>query len=195
MAKPSQSELGLFLSQLRRRPNKIVALSPSSTRLARKMCLQIDATTGPVIELGAGTGRITRAILASGVPEDQIAAYEINPDFAQSLRAEFPNLRVVEQGAEELRNAPVERPGAVISGLPLLTFSEASQSRILTAAFAKMRPGGLFIQFTYGFHTPVARSICKALDLEVEMQSTELWNLPPAQVYVFRQRAAVRNAA
>jgi phosphatidylethanolamine/phosphatidyl-N-methylethanolamine N-methyltransferase len=81
----------------------------------------------------------------------------------------------------------VNAPGAVISGLPLLTFPERLQNAIITAAFEKMRPGGVFVQFTYGFHPPIQRSLRQGHGLTWEVTGTEFWNLPPAQVFTFRK--------
>jgi phospholipid N-methyltransferase len=52
-----------------------------------------------------------------------------------------------------------------------------------------MRPGGCFVQFTYGPAVPVAQEVLDALQLDAYKGPTAWRNLPPATVYVFTKRA------
>lgn len=179
--------LGLFLSQWLRRPGRVAAVAPSSRALARAMTADLGPDSGPVIELGGGTGKITAEILARGVAPERLAVYETNPVFAGLLRQRFPGVTVVEADARTLAAGPVSGAGAVISGLPLLTIPEHGQRQIVEAAFACMRPGGVFVQFTYGWRPPVDRPVRRALGLAWTASRWVLGNLPPAQVYTFRR--------
>lgn len=178
--------LGLFLSQWLRRPGRVAAVAPSSQALARMMTADLDPDTGPVIELGGGTGKITEAILARGIAPDRLTVYETDPVFAGLLRDRFPGVTVIEADARTLAAGPVSGAGAVISGLPLLTIPERVQRQIVEAAFACMRPGGAFVQFTYGWRPPVDRPVRRALGLVWTASRWVLGNMPPARVYTFR---------
>lgn len=183
------SDLALFLRQLIRRPQQVVALSPSSADLARAMADGLGPQTGRIAELGAGTGKLTRALIDRGVPPANLTLFELNPDFCAHLRATFPGVTVLNQGAETLGDACAPGLGAVVSGLPLLSMPNAVQSAILTGAFALLRPGAPFIQFTYGPRPPVAEQVRVNLGL-IAHRGEKVWgNLPPARVYRFTRAA------
>ena len=77
---------------------------------------------------------------------------------------------------------------AVVSGLPLLSMGEGVQRAILGAAFRNLRPGGRFIQFTYGAAPPVCRAVLEELSLGWT-RSGKIWsNVPPATSYVFHRK-------
>jgi hypothetical protein len=88
----SQSDFALFMGQLARKPHQVVALAPSSRFLCAEMVAELDPDGGPVIELGAGTGNITRAILGRGIAPENLHSIEMNPEFCDRLRARFPGL-------------------------------------------------------------------------------------------------------
>jgi len=170
-----------------RRPGRIAAVVPSSRALARMMTRDLGAKTGPVVELGGGTGKITEAILARGVPPALLAVYETNPVFADLLRRGFPEVRVLEADARTVAEAPLRDLGAVISGLPLVSIPTPIQREIVAGAFACLRPGGIFVQFTYGWRPPVDRPVRKSLGLGWTISPWVLGNIPPARVYTFRR--------
>ncbi|MEL6235658.1 MAG: hypothetical protein AAFR46_14735 [Pseudomonadota bacterium] len=187
-AKPkpkATGHIGLFLAQLVLRPNRIVALAPSSTQLSRMMARDLGPETGSVIELGSGTGKITRAILDRGVPEERIAMFEINEAFTDLLAQSFPNAHLCKISAARCDEAPLEDVGATVSGLPLLSMPTQLQREIVGGAFRKMRPGGQFVQFTYGFRPPVDQAVREELGLRWTVSPKVWWNLPPARVYTF----------
>lgn len=181
------SDLSLFLRQMVRQPHRVVALAPSSDDLAAAMTEGLSPATGRVIELGAGTGKLTRAILGRGVRPCDLTLYELNPDFALHLRRSFPDARVLTVPAQEMALHEGPGVGAVISGLPLLSMTETAQRAILAGAFRVLRPGGVFVQFTYGPRVPLQRSVGEELSLVAE-RGPKVWNnLPPARVYTFRR--------
>ncbi|MCU4654525.1 methyltransferase domain-containing protein [Roseibacterium sp. SDUM158016] len=179
------SDLALFLGQLVRRPHQVVALAPSSRFLCAEMVAEIDPGAGPVIELGAGTGNITQAILGRGVAPENLHSIEMNPDFCDRLRARFPGLNVHKMSAGDVGELPVEKAQAVVSGLPLLSMPVALQRDILSGSFARLAPGGTYVQFTYGPKPPVTRAVREELGLDWRVSGKIWWNLPPARVYRF----------
>jgi phospholipid N-methyltransferase len=62
-----------------------------------------------------------------------------------------------------------------------------TQRAILDEAFACLRPGGRFIQFTYGPQPPVADVVVEGLGLQVHRGDFVLRNMPPATVYVYER--------
>lgn len=183
------TDTALFMGQLLRRPHQVVALAPSSRELCAEMAREIDRDGGPVIELGAGTGNITEAILARGLPPELLHCIEMNPDFCDRLRVRFPGVHVHCMSAGDVGDLPVDAPQAVVSGLPLLSMPVPLQRSILAGTFARVIPGGTYVQFTYGPKPPVARQVRNELGLDWRV-SHRIWrNIPPARVYRFTKPA------
>lgn len=182
----------IFFRQWLKSPLSTAALSPSGRQLARHMMAELQEKVERVIELGAGTGAFTRAILERGVAPQNVLAIELNESLYLHLRERFPKCRIycgdarrVKMIAENDGYLKEGNADAVISGLGLLSMSRKMQREILEAAFATLRPEGRFIQFTYGPRSPVSRELLAQLDLTVRRGGAAWWNLPPASVYVY----------
>src|SRR5215204_4028345 len=79
------------------------AVTPSSKLLARTMASYLDpGRSGPVIELGPGTGPVTEAIIRRGFAPDRLILVEFNRDFCRLLRRRFPRAKVIEGDAYRL---------------------------------------------------------------------------------------------
>lgn len=169
-----------------RSPLKVAAISPSSRALARLMTGEISASTGPVVELGPGTGPFTRAMLARGLRETDLALVEFDESFARALCASFPQATTLFMDAAALDTVELfdgRLAGAVVSGLPLLSMPKPQVEAILRACFGKMVPTGAFYQFTYGPRCPIPRAVLDNLGLKAERIGGTLANMPPASVY------------
>lgn len=81
-----------FLRTLVREPLSVGAVAPSSRRLADHMAADI-VPGSRVIELGAGTGAVTRAILDSGVAAADLLVIEQNEAFPKFCGNDFPESR------------------------------------------------------------------------------------------------------
>lgn len=175
-----------FLRAWAAHPLRVAAVAPSSGALARLMTCEISAETGPVLELGPGTGAFTRALLARGVAERDLTLVECEAGFAALLQRYFPAARILRMDAAEVGDrAMFDAPsvGAVVSGLPLLSMPAPQVQAILDGAFAHLVPNGAFYQFTYGPSCPVRRRILDRLGLKAARIGGTLRNLPPASVY------------
>lgn len=167
-------------------PLRVAAVAPSGDSLARLITSEITALDGPVVELGPGTGVFTRALLAQGVPEDDLTLIEFGAEFLPGLRRRFPAARILQMDAALLGESGVfdgADAGAVVSGLPLLSMSPRKQEAILSGVFSILRTGGALYQFTYGPRCPVPKVILERLGLEAEHIGMTVRNLPPAAVY------------
>ena len=178
-----------FLRALIARPRGVGAVAPSSSALARAVAAQIDlARPGPVLELGPGTGALTRGILARGIPPERLTLIEYDPDLAKLLAAQFPGVTVIRGDAFDLEASLGTRAAqpyaAIVSGIPLLNYQPEKRRALLDASFARMEPGAPVIQFSYGFHSPVSPSS----DISVTRAAFVLKNFPPARVWVYRKR-------
>ena len=188
-----QSDILTFLRSWVAEPLRVGAIAPSGSALADLITRDIGPHTGPVIELGPGTGVFTARLLARGVAEAQLTLVEYGSDFARLLQLRFPEARVMWMDAARLKTLAFEAsqpPGAVVSGLPLLSLSVRKVISILDGVFHHLGPGGAFYQFTYGPRCPVSRPILDRLGLRATLVGRALVNVPPATVYRITRRTA-----
>lgn len=179
-----RNDTGAFLREWLSDPLRVASVAPSGRALAAMMTREIDARTGIVIELGPGTGVFTDALLARGVPEDQLVLVEMSSNFAGLLRYRMPRARVLEMDATKLGRISLPHlAGAVVSGLPVLAMPPRAVLQILHGAFAHLEPGGAFYQFTYGPRCPVRKPMLDRLGLKAQRVGGAIINLPPASVY------------
>jgi phosphatidylethanolamine/phosphatidyl-N-methylethanolamine N-methyltransferase len=186
----SRTRLRQFLSAAIKEPLSIGAIAPSSPYLAKHMVTGIGPGSR-VVELGAGTGIVTQAILAAGVEPKDLVALEQNGEFTDLLKERFPNVVVAKANALELQdhiNTLAGPPDFVISGLPLMLFTAKQKSRLISRSFESLGPNGFFHQFTYGGKCPVERSILDPIGLKATFLKLALLNLPPAFIYRLERR-------
>ena len=157
-----------FIGAWLRNPLQTGALWPSGQALARAMARHADLhRAGPVVELGAGTGAITRALLARGLLPRRLVAIEKDPALCRMLMLRFPEVTVLRGDvaglAALLAGAGVARPGTMVSGLPLVGMTRRRCQRVLEQVFVCLNPGGALVQFTYSPLAPIPRAVCAAL--------------------------------
>jgi len=184
-------DIFLFIRQMARSPAGVGAVAPSSRALGRLMASYIDVDAGPVVEIGSGTGAITRQILAAGIAPENLSLFEMNPDFCTRLKQQFQGVAVHNEMAQKMPELGLSNLGAIVSGLPLLNMPNEVQRDIANSVFSALKPGAPLIQFTYGPKPPLAQEIREELGLVHEKTRLIWFNLPPATVYVFRQNTAL----
>ena len=179
----------LFLKAWIGAPLRVASVVPSGPRLAHLITARIGPDTGPVLELGPGTGVFTRALLKAGVAERNLTLIEAEDSFADLLSLRFPQARLYRMYAGGLRHLPPasRQHGAAISGLPLLSMPQSQVLRVLAGVFAQLRPGAALWQFTYGPRCPVPARIRTGLGLRTQRAGHTLRNFPPATVWQITQ--------
>ena len=178
-----------FLRSWIERPLTIGAVTPSGKVLARTMARYVDPnSTGPVVELGPGTGPVTEALVAAGVEPSRLVLVEFNPGFCRILRARYPEATLVQGDAYSMRRLLetllLQPAAAVVSGLPLVTKPIKMRWRLIRDAFELMAPGAPFVQFTYSVAAPLPRQLG---GFSVEASERIWMNIPPARVWVYRK--------
>lgn len=189
----SNRDLCLFLRTWWRRPNLVGAVAPSGASLGRLITAELDGGSGPVIELGPGTGVFTQSLLQRGVARQSLVLVEADAGFVARLRQRFPGVRVLCMDATELGRSGglfgLERARAVVSGLPLLAMPLDKAVRIVKGVFQRhLHAQGCFYQFTYLPRCPLPPLHLEALGLCAERLGSAYANLPPAFVYRLRRR-------
>src|SRR3954467_9310871 len=124
------SDASLFLGKFLKHGTAIASLAPSSPWLARTTVRNVDwARANVIVELGAGTGPITRVIAARARPECRVIVLERDPDFCRLLRARFQHLQnfdIIEGDVRDLAAFLAERgiglADHIVSGLPVPSF-------------------------------------------------------------------------
>ncbi len=184
------AEAGLFFALWLRKPLQIAAVCPSSEHLADALAATADlARPGTVLELGAGTGRLTRGLLRAGTAPERLVVLEREPPLAALLRRHFPGVEVIEGDAagiaDHLCERGIERLASVVSSLPIKWFPVAAQRAIVLPCLELLGPGGRFLQITNAFRSPVA---AEALGIDGREAGRVWFNLPPAQIWAYTRR-------
>ena len=164
---------------------------PTSSWTGKSMASHIDPLSPlPVLELGPGTGSVTREILNHGVHPSRLVAIEYSDAFASLLRERHPEVRILQGDAFDLDNALADggktRFDTVISGVPLLNFAPQKRIDYVNSMLARMAPGRPLVQITYG-------PLCPAPDIEgvrANRADVVFRNLPPSHIWTFRRIAA-----
>lgn len=149
-----------------------------------------------VLELGPGTGVVTRCLLERGVAESDLACLEYAPEFCALLRALHPRAHIVQGDAYRpdvaLRRWIGDRPlAAVVSSLPLMARPELERACVIADYLDLLPPGAPFIQFTYSPSLPVKPERIGANAFATHWIKR---NLPPARVLVYRRSDPGPNA-
>lgn len=149
------------------------------------MASSVDLNSS-VLEIGAGTGAITRALLERKLHPERLLIIERDPSLAAFLRREFPGVRVRCGEAIHLGrilwNESMPQINTVVSSLPLRNLPREDRIRNVRAMINALVPGGQLIQYTYATGCPIPS---RRLGLEAECLGHVWRNLPPASVWRF----------
>ena len=175
-----------FLRGLRDDPRSVSAPTPSGPALARAIAAQVNPQRpGLVVELGAGTGTVTAALIHHGISPARLVLFESIPNFHQLLSRQFPGVKIFCADAFQFDSfLPAGVPiAAVISGLPLLNHPAARRAQLIETALDRQGLGGQFVQLSYGWWPPIPPGP------SLSLSKLTVWrNLPPAHVWIYRRR-------
>jgi phosphatidylethanolamine/phosphatidyl-N-methylethanolamine N-methyltransferase len=185
------TSLVTFGSELLSNPRPMGSAVPSSRFLARRIAGFIPRSPrGYVVELGAGTGAITAALLARGIPPERILSVERSETMVKLLKRRFPYLNIALGDAAELRSLlrawlgedRIE-VGYVVSSLPLRSLPEKVVTSIIHEVQHVLRKDGKLLQYTYDLR----KKPHPALSGFKRRHTTVVWaNFPPARLDVFQ---------
>ncbi|RWN31717.1 MAG: methyltransferase domain-containing protein [Mesorhizobium sp.] len=190
LAEKFDDELKFFKGWIDK-PKAVGSIVPTSSITARKMASVVNPKSGlPVLEVGPGTGVITRAILAQGVKPENLYAVEYSPDFVRHLRRLYPGVNVIEGDAFNLDATLGDKSGltfdSVVSGVPLLNFPVAQRIAYVESLLDRIPTGRPIVQLTYGPLSPIPPG---RGDYTVEHFHFVIRNIPPTQLWIYRRAA------
>lgn len=185
-----RSPAWLFFRRFLAHPLRLASILESSPALSRIVAEQLSCDADDyVVELGAGTGPVTRALLAAGVSPDRLIAVEIDAQMAGFLRQSFPGVTVIEDDALDLRQVvppeALKKIGAVICGVPISLLPAAQQRELVDLMLSLLPPGRPFLAYTHRLTSPLP---AEALGLTGERRAFTLLNLPPASVWAYQKQ-------
>jgi len=181
------------------------AISPSSIHLASAMLEPLPPRrVRIVVELGAGTGAITRVLLDELSPDATLLVFEINRRFFSYLKRNFsdPRLVLINSSAEhldsELRRRGHHQVDAVVSSLGLGFMSELQRHALFKRLLPFLHQNTVLTQYQYIHGLQFANGRLRRLSLRPllhryfgSVESRIIWrNLPPAWVYTCHREAA-----
>jgi phosphatidylethanolamine/phosphatidyl-N-methylethanolamine N-methyltransferase len=178
-----------FFKGMMQGPKQVGAIVPTSSVTARKMASVVNTGSGlPVLELGPGTGVITKAILEKGVKPQDLYAIEYSSDFYRHLVEQYEGVNFIHGDACDLDRALGEKKDLVfdcaISAVPLLYFPMHARVSFLESLLARIPPGRPVVQITYG---PVSPVVACPDRYQIQHFDFIVRNIPPAQLWIYRK--------
>lgn len=188
LARRFDEELRFFKGWIDK-PRAVGSIVPTSSVTARKMASVVDPSSGlPVLELGPGTGVITKAILQAGIKPENLWSIEYSQDFVRHLRRDFPGVNIIQGDAFDLDATLGDKPDtvfdSVISGVPLLNFPVPQRIAYVEDLLDRLPPGRPIVQITYGPVSPVPPG---KGNYTVEHFDFILRNIPPSRLWIYRR--------
>lgn len=178
-----------FIRNMISTPRTVGAIMPTSARMANRMASVIEAGSGlPVLELGPGTGVITKAILDQGVKPENLVSVEYSSEFVRHLRGKYPGVNFINGDAfslaETLHDYGGQKFDCVISGLPLLNFPMHMRVKLIEDLLKLVPVGRPVVQFSYG---PVSPVVARPDSYTIKHFDFIVRNIPPAQIWHYRK--------
>jgi phosphatidylethanolamine/phosphatidyl-N-methylethanolamine N-methyltransferase len=178
-----------FFKGMMQGPKTVGAIVPTSSVTAKRMASVIEPKSGlPVLELGPGTGVITKQILARGIAPEKIVSVEYSEDFYRRLVEDYAGVNFIHGDAFDLKNIlggfADQAFDCVISAVPMLSFPMEARIQLLEDLLSRIPEGRPVVQITYG---PVSPIIARPDRYHIQHFDFVVRNIPPAQLWIYRK--------
>ncbi|MBY5836338.1 methyltransferase domain-containing protein [Rhizobium leguminosarum] len=178
-----------FFRGMMQGPKTVGSIVPTSSITAKRMASVVDIHSGlPVLELGPGTGAITKAILGRGVQPENLVAIEYSTDFHKHLQRTYPGVHFINGDAFDLQTTLGSFSGltfdSVVSGIPLLNFPMAKRISLLESLLDRLPAGRPMVQISYGAISPIAANPDR---YHIQHFDFVMRNIPPAQLWIYKR--------
>jgi len=164
----------------------------SSKFLVKNIIAPIDFNKARcIVELGAGDGCITKALLEKMRPDATLISFEINDKFCELIKREVTDNRLhlvcdsAEKIGEYLKQYGFEKADFIVSSVPLVVLPKEIARNIEKEVTKTLKSGGIFVHLSY---SPLQFKKFEKMFSSVKLHFT-LLNMPPAFVYICRQAA------
>ena len=179
----------VFLLRWLKHPLGVGAITPSGRALSEAMAQPVDwDRPGHVVELGAGVGAFTRVLMERTPSLDRLLVVERDPVFFARLQRRMPSAPLAMGDAADLPGLlarhDISEVNAVVSGLPILSMPREIQRKIVMGAL-EAGPNPIFVQFTYGFRSPVPVRKLAEWGVKAERCGFVGMNVPPAWIWCY----------
>ena len=179
------ADRGLFLKKFLAKGRAISSAVPSSKALVAGVLREVDfSRPATIVELGAGIGPVTEAVLDRIGPQHRFVAVENDADFCEVLRRRFPSLNLLQADAtriaEPLHHLGITKVDYVLSGLPTPALPRRALLRLMRWLHAAMTANGKFVQITVAplFYRAFYERLFESVDYRMVW-----WNVPPGGVW------------
>lgn len=182
-------ERRLFFLRWLRNPHHVGVPVPSSKHLANAMAAQLSTVTPAdyIVELGPGTGVVTRALCQAGVSQKNLIVIERDHRFVEQLKRDFPEIIILQGDArnikELLQKHNITHVAGIVCCLPLLAMPDNVRLAIVNSAFEVLKPDGSFILYTYGLISPVSEHNQRLIGIRGKIAKRVWRNFPPARIW------------
>lgn len=191
----------LFFKRWLEKPFQLGALFPSSKKLAQWTAQQVlkeyKATDRQyILEIGAGTGSFTQALIDAGIEPDRLICVEVDHELYLYLKQRFPKVHVIWGNASNLRQLIPQQLhqhiDLIVSGIPMVSIPKLTRDDIIEGCFQVLKPGGKIFQFTY---SPFSSVCPKSYRLKQKRLGVVFRNFPPATVWSYERTGSARLVA
>ncbi len=186
-------ERGRFLRSFLANPRRVGAVLPTSRHTARAMIDMAPVHAARcIVELGAGTGPLTKELVPRLGQDSELLAFEIDPSLARVLDADVadPRVRVVADSAADLEaHLDGKRPEIIFSALPFTSLPTAVRDELLDASRRVLADDGVMVVLQY---SPFVEGALRAVFGSVERRFSPR-NVPPAFLYACRAASQVTD--
>ncbi len=183
-----------FLKAALRDPKKVSTIFPTLRFLAQSLIENAEMKTGDhVLELGCGTGAITREILDHNSQPGSYLGVEIDGELVKYLQQNFNDQKFIQASADDLKDSITDGSiDVVICSIPWTMLPQETQEAITQEILRVLKPGGRFTTFicVHALSYPGAtrvKKIFKSHFTSFKKKDTIARNIPPANVYLGRK--------
>ena len=178
----------IWIRNYLKHPIQLGSLLPSSAKVGDLIVDHIRPNNeGPILELGAGTGRVTNAILRKGIKQSNLVLVEKSPDFCRLLNNLFPEATVLCADAMEIdrlsSDLGIEGYKEIVSAIPLRMISSQVREAIFLKSLNLLKHKGSFSQVTFLPRCPIPDTVIQSASVRLIYNGMSFRNLPPAFVW------------
>lgn len=183
-----------FIKKMVKSPQEIGAVMPSGKSLCRAMVQNVGVDQDELyVEVGAGTGVMTRALVEAGIPQENLYLFESEEGFIAELKEKFPKANVIYGDAQFLQKylcqLGVGKVSKIVSSLPFKSLPKPVAANILEQFDMILKQDGKIVQFTYAVNEPYPASFKDICSFKADRKNYVTKNIPPATVWLYTRTA------